>query len=140
MAGMRIGYAFGSRKLIKYLLDAKYSFNSYTMNRPSIELGAAALADDEYFKETCKKIIATRERVKGQLRELGFEFRDSCSNFIFAKHSSRGGKEIFDYLRENGIIVRRWDAPRIKDYLRITIGTDEQMDRMIEVLKEMLNG
>ena len=139
LAGMRIGYAFGSKKLIGYLLDAKYSFNSYTMNRPSITLGAASFADDEYFKDTCKKIITTRERVKGQLRELGFEFGDSCSNFVFAKHSTRSGKEIFDYLRENGIIVRRWDAPRIKDHLRISIGTDEQMDRMIEVLGEMLH-
>lgn len=138
LAGMRIGYAFGSRKLIKYLLDAKYSFNSYTMNRPSIALGAASFSDDEYFKEVCGRIIATRERVKGELKELGFEFWDSCSNFVFAKHSSRPGKEIFDYLRENGIIVRRWDAPRIKEYLRISIGTDEQMDRLIEVLREML--
>lgn len=137
MAGMRIGYAFGSKKLIKYLQDAKYSFNSYTMNRPSIELGAASLTDDEYFKDVCKKIITTRERVKGQLRDLGFEFWDSCSNFVFARHKTVPGKEIFAYLRENGIIVRRWDAPRISEYLRISIGTDEQMDRMIEVLSGM---
>jgi histidinol-phosphate aminotransferase len=138
MAGMRIGYAFGSRKLIKYLQDAKYSFNSYTMNLPSIELGAAALSDDAYFKDVCARIVATRERVREQLKNLGFEIPDSSSNFLFARHTERPGKEIFDYLRENGIIVRRWDAPRIKDHLRISIGTDEQMDRLIEVLTGLL--
>ena len=138
MAGMRIGYAFGSRKLIKYLQDAKYSFNSYTMNLPSIELGAAALSDDAYFKDVCSRIIATRERVREQLKALDFEVPESASNFLFARHRERCGKEIFDYLRENGIIVRRWDAPRIKDYLRISIGTDEQMDRLIEVLTGLL--
>ena len=137
MAGMRIGYAFGSSRLIKYLQDVKYSFNSYTMNIPSIKLGAASLSDDEYFKDICQRIVATRERVKEQLKNLGFEMFDSSSNFLFVKHRERSGRDIFDYLRENGIIVRRWDAPRIKEYLRISIGTDEQMDRMLEVLGMM---
>jgi histidinol-phosphate aminotransferase len=137
MAGMRIGYAFGSSRLIKYLQDVKYSFNSYTMNIPSIELGTAALSDDAYFKDVCGRIVKTRERVKEKLSELGFEMFDSSSNFLFVKHRERSGKEIFDYLRENGIIVRRWDAPRIKEFLRISIGTDEQMDRMLEVLGQM---
>ena len=135
MAGMRIGFAFGSKKLIGYLNDAKFSFNSYTMNRPSLELGAATLADKEYFKETCSKIIATRERVKPLLAELGFVFPDSSSNFIFARHKSVSGKKIFDELRKRGIIVRRWDLPRISEYLRITVGTDEQMDTLIENLR-----
>ncbi len=138
MAGMRIGYAFGSSRLIKYLQDVKYSFNSYTMNIPSIELGTAALSDDAYFKDVCKRIVATRERVKESLKELGFEMFDSSSNFLFVRHREHSGKDIFDYLRENGIIVRRWDAPRIKEYLRISIGTDGQMDRMLEVLGQML--
>lgn len=138
MAGMRIGYAFGSKKLIGYLQDAKYSFNSYTMNRPSIELGAAALKDDAYFKEVCGKIVATRERIKPQLKALGFEFPDSCSNFVFARHKSVPGKEIFEKLRERGIIVRRWNAERISEYLRISIGTDEQMDKLIAALKEIV--
>lgn len=138
MAGMRIGYAFGSKKLIGYLKDVKFSFNSYTMNRPSLELGAAAIKDDAYFKEICGKIIATRERTKERLKNLGFEFPDSDSNFIFARHPQKSGKEIFDRLRERGIIVRRWNADRISEYLRITIGTDEEMDTLIGALSEIL--
>ncbi len=138
MAGLRIGYAFGSKKIIKYLQDAKFSFNSYTMNRPSLEVGAAAVEDDKYFKETCRKIINTRERVKPILRDMGFEFPDSQANFIFAKHRSVPGKVLFDELRKKGIIVRRWDLDRISDYLRITIGTDEEMDALIEALREFL--
>ena len=140
MAGMRIGYAFGSKKLIKYMKDAKFSFNSYTMNRPSLELGVAAIEDDKYFKETCAKIIATRERVKKELSELGFTFPDSKSNFIFAQHNRVSGEELFLELKKAGIYVRYWSADRISNYLRITIGTDEEMDKMIEFLKNYLNG
>ena len=138
MAGLRIGYAFGSKKLIGYLQDAKFSFNSYTMNRPSLEVGAAAVEDEIYFKDVCKKIIATRERIKPELKALGFEFPDSMANFIFARHKTVPGKEIFEALRERGIVVRRWDADRISDYLRITVGTDEEMDVLLKALKEIL--
>lgn len=138
MAGMRIGYAFGSKKIIKYLLDAKFSFNSYTMNMPTLSLGAAAIRDRAYFEECREKVIATRERIKPLLSELGFTFGDSKTNFIFAKHEKMHGKDIFAYLRQNGIIVRRFDLPRIDEYLRISIGTDEEMDRLISVLKEFL--
>ncbi len=138
LAGLRIGYAFGCEKIIKYLLDAKFSFNSYTMNMPSLILGAAAMNDRAYFEETTDKVINTRERVKKQLRDLGFVFEDSKTNFIFARHPDRHGREIFDYLRTHDIIVRRFDKPRIDEYLRISIGTDEEMDRLIEVLKEYL--
>ncbi|MBE5835868.1 MAG: histidinol-phosphate transaminase [Butyrivibrio sp.] len=138
MAGMRIGYAFGCKKLIKYLYDVKFSFNSYTMNMPSIELGAAAIADKDYFDKTRSMVIATRERAKKELKDLGFEFGDSMTNFIFAKHPDKHGKDIFDYLRQNGIIVRRFDLPRISEYLRISIGTDEEMDELIRVLRKFL--
>ncbi|MCR5344237.1 histidinol-phosphate transaminase [Butyrivibrio sp. XPD2002] len=138
MAGMRIGYAFGSKKLIKYMQDAKFSFNSYTMNRPSLELGVAAIEDDKYFKDTCAKIVATRERVKKELSGLGFTFPDSKANFIFAKHERVSGEELFLALKEKGIYVRHWSADRIADYLRITIGTDEEMDKLIAFLKEYL--
>lgn len=138
MAGMRIGFAFGSKKLIKFLQDAKFSFNSYTMNRPSLLLGAAAVEDDVYFKDTCNKIIRTRERVKCELKGLGFSFPDSSSNFIFAKHENVSGQSLFCALKANGIYVRHWNAPRIEDYLRITIGTDEQMDKLIAFLKDYL--
>ncbi len=139
LAGMRIGYAFGCKKIIKYLLDAKFSFNSYTMNMPALSLGAAAVKDRAYFEECRDKVIATRERVKPLLSELGFTFGDSKTNFIFAKHNKKHGKEIFDYLRQNGIVVRRFDLPRISEYLRISIGTDEEMDRLISVLKEFVS-
>lgn len=138
MAGMRIGYAFGSKKLIGFLSDAKFSFNSYTMNMPSLELGALAIEDREYFDKTRNMIIDTRERTKKLLSELGFVFADSRTNFIFAMHPDRPGKELFDYLREHDIIVRRFDLPRISEYLRISIGTDEEMDTLISVLKEII--
>ncbi len=139
MAGMRIGYAIGSEKLIKYMKDVKFSFNSYTMNRPSLELGAAAIQDDKYFKETCGKIIATRERVKTELTKLGFTFPDSKANFIFAKHETISGDELFGALREEGIFVRHWNTDRISDYLRITVGTDEEMDRLLFFLKQYVS-
>ena len=138
MAGMRIGYAFGSEKLIKYLNDAKFSFNSYTMNYPSQVLGTAALKDKEYFEATVKKIINTRERVKVQLRELGFSFPESKANFVFASHESVPAEEIFKALREADIYVRYWNKPRINNSLRITIGTDAEMDALIAFLKKYL--
>lgn len=138
LAGMRIGFAFGCPKLIKYLSDVKFSFNSYTMNMPSLELGALAIADREYFEKTTKKVMETREWTKLKLKELGFEFADSMTNFIFARHPGKSGKDIFDYLRQNGIIVRRWDSQRIKGYLRISIGTDEEMAKLIQTLADYL--
>ncbi len=138
MAGMRIGYAFGNEKLIKYLSDVKYSFNSYTMNTPTLELGALAISNRDYFDKTRNMVIDTRERVKKELKNLGFEFADSKTNFIFAKHPDKSGKEIFAYLRSRGIIVRRFDLPRIDEYLRISIGTDEEMDTLIRALKEII--
>ena len=138
MAGMRIGYAFGNEKLIKYLSDVKYSFNSYTMNTPTLELGALAISNRDYFDKTRNMVIGTRERVKKELKELGFEFADSKTNFIFAKHPKKSGKEIFANLRSRGIIVRRFDLPRIDEYLRISIGTDEEMDTLIRALKEII--
>ncbi len=140
MAGMRIGFAFGSKKLIKYLNDAKFSFNSYTLNQPSLVLGAAALKDREYFETTVNKIIATRERVKHQLKDLGFTFPDSKANFIFASHKSIPAKDIFEALKEKDIYVRYWNKARINNSLRISIGTDEEMDKLIAFLSEYLAG
>ena len=138
MAGMRICYAFGNEKLIKYLSDVKYSFNSYTMNTPTLELGALAISNRDYFDKTRNMVIKTRERVKKELKELGFDFADSKTNFIFAKHPKKSGKEIFANLRSRGIIVRRFDLPRIDEYLRISIGTDEEIDTLIRALKEII--
>lgn len=138
MAGMRIGFAIGSKKLIKYLLDAKFSFNSYTMNMPSLELGTACVKDDKYFKETVQKVIKTREWTKAQLTELGFTFPDSKTNFIFATHKEIPAKEIFEMLKKEKIYVRYFNKPRIDNYLRISIGTDEEMQKLVECLKKRI--
>lgn len=134
MAGMRIGYAIGSPQLIRWLNDVKYSFNSYTMNQLTLALGAAALEDEEYFQSIVHKIIATRERMKEKFSELGFVFGDSQSNFLFVTHRQLPAKKMFEYLRAQDIYVRYFNQPRIDNYLRITIGTDEEMDRLIAVL------
>lgn len=138
MAGLRIGFCIGSEKLIGYLNDVKFSFNSYTMNYPAQVLGVEAVRDDAYFKATTAKIVATRERVKKELKELGFSFPDSKTNFIFASHERVPAEKIFKALREADIYVRYWNKPRINNSLRITIGTDEQMDRLVEFLKDFL--
>lgn len=138
MAGMRIGYAMASEVLIKYLNDVKYSFNSYTMDQTALALGVASVKDQAYFEETLRKIIHTRERVKVRLRELGFSFQDSKSNFIFAAHESCPAKELFEALKEQNIYVRYFAKPRIDNYLRITIGTDEEMDIFLEFVEEYL--
>ena len=139
MAGMRIGYAMANEKLIKYLNDVKYSFNSYTMNTTAIALGVPAIKDREYFEKTVNKVITTRERVKRELKALGFVFEDSMSNFLFVTHPQLSMEKLFTDLRKEGIIVRHFSKPeRIREYLRITIGTDEQMDTLIGFLKRYL--
>lgn len=138
LAGVRIGMAFGQKKIIKYLNDVKFSFNSYTINNITTAVGAAALRDREYFEEITRKTVATRERMKNELSELGFTFADSKTNFIFAKHESAKAKDIFEALKAQGIFVRYFNKPLIDNYLRISMGTDEQMDRMIAYLKEYL--
>lgn len=138
MAGMRIGYAMGNEQLIKYLSDVKYSFNSYTMNATAIALGTAAMRDRAYFEETKAKIIATRERAKERLAALGFSFVDSMANFIFAAHKSVPAEELFLAMKQAGIYVRYFKKPRIDNYLRITIGTDEEMEELYKFLGHYL--
>ena len=138
MAGLRIGFAMGGEKLIRYLKDVKFSFNSYTMNMLSVELGTEAVRDEEYFRGTVRKIIATRERVKKELADMGFTFPDSKGNFIFASHRDIPAKRIFEELKRQGVYVRYWEKPRIDNYLRITIGTDEEMDIFIRHLRSIM--
>ena len=139
LAGMRIGYAMAQPKLIRYMNDVKYSFNSYTMNQLTLAAGAAALADRAYFDETRNKIIATRERTKRELAALGFVFGDSKSNFIFAFHPKVSAEELMGVLREQNIYVRHFTHPeRIRNYLRISIGTDAEMDALIAFLRKYL--
>ena len=138
LAGMRIGYAMASEELIKYLNDVKYSFNSYTMDQTALDLGVASVEDQAYFEETLHKIIQTRERTKQRLTELGFTFRDSKSNFIFASHKSCPAEELFEMLKQKDIYVRYFKKPRIDNYLRITIGTDAEMDEFLTVVEQYL--
>ncbi len=139
MAGNRIGYAIGNPELIKYLSDCKFSFNSYTMDTITLAVGVASLEDDEYFKARIADVIKTREWTKGKLAELGFSFPDSKSNFIFAKHESKDATYIFEELKKKGIYVRHFSKPeRIANYLRISIGTDEEMQQLIEALRDIL--
>ena len=140
LAGLRVGFAVGSPKLISYLNDVKFSFNSYTLGRPTLKAAAASLSDDDYFRETVLKIKLTRERTKEGLKQLGFDFPDSGSNFIFARHRTRSGRELFEALKAAGIYVRHFDAPRIDDYLRITVGTDGEMDALLDFLQKYLQG
>lgn len=138
MAGMRIGYAISNPMLIKYLNDAKYSFNSYTMNQTALVCGVEAVKDKEYFEEGIRKIVETREWSKNQLRQLGFSCLDSKSNFIFATHPKHDAKKIFEVLKKNNIYVRFWGSERIEQYLRITVGTHEEMQKLFDFLKEYL--
>ena len=139
MAGMRIGYAVGNPVLIKYMNDVKYSFNSYTMDQTTIALGKAAVEDKEYFETTVNKVVETREWTKKELSRLGFVFGDSKANFIFASHKEYPARELFAALRKANIIVRYFDKPRIDNYLRITIGTQEEMETLVRFLENYLS-
>ena len=138
LAGLRVGWAFGSKMLIDALKAVKYSFNSYTMNRAAIALGAAAIRDEAYFREICGRIMTTRKRLASGLKELGFSFPESGTNFIFAKHVTKSGDDIFRALREKNIYVRHWNLPRIEDYLRITVGSDAEVDALLAALKDIV--
>lgn len=136
MAGVRIGYALGAPDLIKALENVKYSYNSYTMNLPSIVLGVEALKDRDYFNQTIDKIVKTREKAKERFGALGFRCLDSSANFLFMTHETRNAKQILEALRSSQIYVRHFDAPRLSDYLRVTIGTDAEMETVYEFLAD----
>lgn len=138
MAGMRIGYAMGNERLIRYLNDVKYSFNSYTMNQTALTFGVAAIKDRDYFESTRNKIIETREWTKQELEKLGFTFGDSMSNFVFATHKTVPAKEIFEALRKENIYVRYFAKERISNYLRISIGTQDEMEIFIQFLRQYM--
>ena len=138
MAGMRIGYAIASPLLIKYLNDAKYAFNSYTMNKTSLVYGVEAVKDKAYFEEVVGKIVSTRDWAEEQFRELGFVFPKSCANFLFVSHPDYDAKELFLALKEAGIYVRHWNQDRIKDYMRVTVGTREEMEALFAFLRRYM--
>lgn len=138
LAGMRIGFAIGSKELISVLEAVKNSYNSYTIDALSIAMGAASVKDDEYFKKTCSKVIATRTRVTNELRSLGFDVLDSQANFIMATHNDYSMKEMFEYLKTKKVFIRYFSLPRIEKYVRISIGTDEEMDRFLAEVKNFI--
>ncbi len=138
LAGMRIGYALGSETLIATLEAVKNSYNSYTMDAIALAVGEASILDEAYFQETCRKVSTTRNRSAEELRQLGFTVLPSLTNFLFVTHPDKKAPDIFAALREKGIFIRYFKLPRIDNYLRITVGTDEQMDTLISALKEIL--
>ena len=141
MAGMRIGYAIGGRKLISYMEDVKFAINSYTMSRIAISTGVESVRDDVYFKETVSRIIRTRDAYARKLQSLGFKILPSKTNFLFVTHEKFAAEDIMTRLREKHIYVRHFKNPeRIRNYLRISIGTDEEMARLTEELGRLVQG
>jgi len=142
LAGLRVGFAVGHVDLIEALERVKNSFNAYPLDRAAIAGGAAAMADKTYFEESCNKIIATRERTQLRLSDLGFESLTSKANFIFAKPDqskiNKSAKTLYLELKDKGVLVRFFDKPRINDFLRITIGTDDEMDMFLEILESII--
>lgn len=138
LAGARIGLAFGQRVLIEGLRRVKDSFNSYPLDCIAEQAGIAALDDEAWFEENCDKVTATRERLREGLGALDFEVLPSAANFLFVRHRTQPGAEIFNALRERGVILRRWDKPRIEDFLRISVGTDAQCQELLHTLESIL--
>lgn len=138
LAGLRVGWAIGNENLIAALCCVRDSINSYTVDRLALEAAAAAVRDQAYFDQTCQAIIRTREETRSRLLELGFEVEPSKANFLFVRHPALSGKKLFAALRQAGILVRRWDIPRIEEYLRISIGTDGEMKTLCDTLEELL--
>lgn len=139
LAGLRLGFAIGSKKLISVMEAVKNCYNSYTVDSLAITMGSASIKDDEYFKDCCKKIINTRERVANEMRGLGFTVADSSTNFLFATRDDLSMKELFEYLKSKNVFIRYFNLPRIDNHVRISIGTDDEMDIFLSRLKEYLN-
>ncbi len=139
LAGLRVGFAIGQAHLIAALEAVKNSFNSYPIDRFAIAAAVASFEDQDYFQEQCEKVIASREKLVANLTELGFNVLPSKANFIFATHSLHDAAQLAEKLREQGIIVRYFNKPRINQFLRITIGTDEQNQRLVDTLKMLIS-
>ena len=138
MAGARLGFAIGNEELIADLEKIKYSTNPYNINRITMVAGIAAIEDNEYYLSNCKKIEENRENIQRELIKLGFEVTDSKANFIFAKSDKIGGEELYLKLKKKGILVRHFSSPDICEYNRITVGTAEQMNILLQKIKEIL--
>ncbi len=138
LAGSRIGYALGSPELIKCMMDVKYSFNSYTMDRVTIKLGVASIEDEEYFQDCVRNVIETREWTCKEFERLGFEYLPSASNFIFVKPVGIKADKLFEELKNRKIFVRYFNKPRIDEYLRISVGTREEMEKLISTISSIV--
>lgn len=139
LAGLRVGFAVGNKELIEGLNRIKNSMNSYTIDRIALAGAKAAIMDEEYFQQITSSIIKTREEYTEEIRKLNFKVLESKANFIFVKHNKLEGEYIYKKLKENGVLVRYFGKDRIEDYLRITIGTDSEMEVLIEKLKSIVN-
>lgn len=138
MAGARLGFAIANEELIADLNKIKYSTNPYSINRLTNLAGIAAIKDNDYYADNCKKIVEVREYTKSELEKLGFDFTDSKSNFIFTKNGKIDGETLYKKLKDKGILVRHFSKERIKDFVRITVGTKEQMDKLLDAIREIL--
>lgn len=139
LAGLRVGFALGQEHLIEGLNRIKNSFNSYTLDRLALIGAKAAIEDVEYFQSTTEKIITTRERITSELRNLGFYVLNSQANFIFISHHQLPASKLYEDLKRQGIYVRYFNQPRIQDFVRVTIGTDQEMDVFLEAVKKFLH-
>jgi len=140
LAGARLGFAIGREELIEDLEKIKYATNPYNVNRLTQLAGAAALRSDAYFRENCKRIIKTRQRTAEELKKLGFILTDSKANFLFAKHPGFTGGELYRKLKEAGILIRHFDKARISDYIRITVGSEEEMRALLASCNTIIGG
>lgn len=138
LAGARLGYAIGNKEIIADLEKIKYSTNPYNINRLTLVAGASAIDSDDYFTNNCKKIIKTREYTENELKKLGFYCIPSCANFIFAKSDKISGNALYEGLKEKSVLIRHFTTPKICEFNRITIGTQEEMETFIEKVKECL--
>jgi len=138
LAGARLGFAIGPAPVIEDLVKMKYSFNPYNVNRLTQIMGEAAIDEEDYFIEKRREIVETREYTAKQLKEKGFLFTNSSANFLFGKHPDISGFDFYSKLKDMGILVRQWNKPRISDYVRITIGTKEQMDVLVTAAEKIL--
>ncbi|WP_230969495.1 histidinol-phosphate transaminase [Nitrogeniibacter aestuarii] len=138
LAGLRVGYALGSAELVEGLERVKNSFNSYPLGRPAQAGAIASVEDEPWFRDSCQRVIDSREHLTGALERMGFEVLPSAANFIFARHPAHPGADLAAALRERAIIVRHFKLPRIDAFLRITVGTDDECDALIQALGDIL--
>ena len=138
MAGARLGFGIASEEIISDLMRVKYSTNPYNVNRMTAAAGLGAILDAQYFEDNCKKIIENREYLRKELKRLGFQMTDSKANFLFVKHNRISGEELYEKLKERGILVRHFTGERIVEYNRITIGSKEEMQALVETIKIIL--